>query len=102
MRTRYFIRFALIIGWQAIMAASIFYFSPSPTWLRVIEVSGFLLPFLGYFLAFYRAPAFAGWSRITRPMVLTLSFAIAATVGFFFFVYLMFFLFMVFGTHIGR
>jgi len=99
MRTRYFIGFALIICWQAAMAASIFCFRPSLLWLRVIEVSGFLLPFLTYFLAFYHAPAFAGWSRITRPVILTVSFAITTTVGFFFFVYLMFFLFMAFGGH---
>jgi hypothetical protein len=87
------------MGWQAAMTASIFYFSLSPTWLHVIAVSGCLLPFLGYFLGFYGAPAFAGLSRITRPVVLTLSFAVATAVGFYFWLFLMFGLFMGFGGH---
>ena len=97
MRGRYFISFAVILAWQAAMAASIF-FCPEH-WLRAIEVSGFLLPFLGYFFSFYRAPVFTDWSRIMRPIALTLSFAAVTVVGFFFFTFFMFFLFMTFGGH---
>ena len=81
------------------MSASIFYFNPSPIWLRIIEVSGYLLPFIGYFLFFYDIPAFANWSRIARPAVLTLLFAAATAVGFHSMLFLTFLLFMAFGGH---
>jgi hypothetical protein len=99
MRARYFIRLALILAWQFSMTAAIF-LSPQYNWMaHAFIVSGLLVPFIGYFLAFYEAPAFAGMSRITRPIFLTLLFVGTTAVGFYFFLFFSFFLFMAFGGH---
>jgi hypothetical protein len=99
MRTSYFIRLALILGWQASMIAAMF-LSPQYNWMtHAFIVSSLLVPFIGYFLAFYDAPAFADLSRITRPVVLTISFAIATAVGFWVLLFLIFVLLIAFGGH---
>ena len=63
----------------------------------IFVASAMLLPFIGYYLAFYNTPAFAGWSRINRPLILTLSFVVASIVGFFALFYLE--VFIAFGGH---
>lgn len=79
MRAAYLTRLASIIGWQASMIAAGLY-------LNVVTglffVSATLLPFIGYYWAFYDAPAFASWPRVKRASVLTLSFVFATIVGF--------------------
>ena len=87
MRAAYFIRLALIGCWQISMAAVIIYFGVRwtlPHWvLYFCGASGLILPLIGYYLAFYRMPAFVGLPRIVRPVVFTLAFIIATAVGFY-------------------
>ncbi len=100
MRAAYFIRVALIVGWQASMTAAIFYFSHSPHWVSESFVtSGLLLPFIGYFIVFYSSTGFVSSSRIARVMGITLASIAATGVGFWFLLFLMFGLFMAFGGH---
>ena len=91
-------KFALIIALQAGVIASIFYSNPSLLLLHTIVTSALVLPFIGYFLAFYRDPALASWSRVA----MTLTFIVATIAGFCLLFFIVFTLFMVFGTHIGR
>jgi hypothetical protein len=81
MRAAYFTRLALIIGWQAGMIAAVFYINLKNA-ESLFFVSATLLPFIGYYWAFYDAPAFANWSRVKRAAILTLSFVFATVVGF--------------------
>jgi hypothetical protein len=99
MRARYFIGLALILGWQASIAAAMFYFNSQPPVTDELVAVALIVPFIGYFVAFYGAPAFAGWSRVARPVFLTFIFSAATVIGFWFLFGLMFFLFMAFGGH---
>lgn len=100
MRVSYSKRLALIIALQAAMIAGPFLFGPSLDRLTtVFDAAAWILPFVGYFVAFYDAPFFARWSRITRPIVLTLSFIAATVIGFWILLPLIFMFFAAFGGH---
>ena len=99
MRARYFVGLALILGWQASIAAAMFYLNSQPPLTDELVAVGLIVPFIGYFVAFYGAPVFAGWSRVARPIFLTLIFSAATAVGFCFLFFLMFVLFMAFNGH---
>jgi hypothetical protein len=100
MRTAYYIRLALIFGWQTSMAFLSFYFSKSPDWVQdAFLASGMVLPFVGYFVVFYCSPGFVSPSHIARAIGIVLASIAAAVVGFITIFYFMFGLFMAFGGH---
>jgi hypothetical protein len=100
MRTAYYMRLPLILGWQAGMAALMFYFSKSPPWVSdAFVASALIFPFVGYIVAFYASSGFVSPSQIARLIGITLASVAATIVGFFFFLFLMFGLFMAFGGH---
>jgi hypothetical protein len=95
MRTHYYARFALIIAVQGVLIASGLYFSSSASELHIFATAGFVLPFIGYVLAFYRPAVAAGWSRVA----FSLSIIFVTSIGFFVLLFLTFFLLMAFSGH---
>jgi hypothetical protein len=94
MRSNYYARFALVIALQTILIVS-FFFSPSEAVTPIVVGGGFLLPFIGYLLAFYRPAVAAGWSRIAFIFLIVF----ATVIGFFVLLFLTFLLLMTFGGH---
>jgi len=80
------------------MTALIFSLNPSPFLPSAILTAALVLPFIAYFLAFYKACILANWSRVA----MTLTFILATILGFLISFSVVFILFMTFGTHIGR
>jgi len=95
MRFHYYTRFVLIIALQGILIASGLYLSPSDSVLHIFVTAGFVLPFIGYILAFYRPAVAAGWSRVA----FSLSIIFVTVIGFFVLLFLTFFLLMAFSGH---
>jgi hypothetical protein len=84
MRTANCKRLALIVIWQALMVAALFYSDLNATsrrWIpSIFGLAALPLPFVFYIAALYDAPLFARWHRILKASVLTLS-SVIVTVG---------------------
>jgi hypothetical protein len=100
MRASYFGYVALIVTCQAALLAGMFYFSRSPDWvIHSLVTLAVVVPFLGYFVAFYRSPRFAHTRHLHRIVILTIIFSVATAIGFWVSMVVLFVLFMVFGGH---
>jgi hypothetical protein len=86
MRAAYFIRVALILGWQLGMTIAMFYFaSPpdAPSHNGVFVAPALILPFIGHFILFYRSSGFVSPSRLARQIAITLASIFATVIGFY-------------------
>ena len=98
MRASYFGYVALIVACQAALVAGLFYFSRSPdSVIHSFVTLALVVPFLGYFVAFYRSPRFAHMRHVRRSVILTIIFSVATAIGFWVNMAVMFALFMAFG-----
>jgi hypothetical protein len=98
MRASYFGYVALIVACQAALLAGMFYFNRSPDWvIHSLVTLAVVVPFLGYFVAFYRSPKFAHMRHVRRIVILTIIFSVATAVGFWMCMVVLFILFMAFG-----
>jgi hypothetical protein len=99
MRASYFGYVALIVACQAALLAGMFYFNRSPDWvIHTFVTLAVVVPFLGYFVAFYRSPKFANTRHVHRIVILTIIFGVATAIGFWVSMVVLFVLFMALGS----
>jgi hypothetical protein len=100
MSLKYFSSVAVGLGCQAGLIAASFHFNSSAAWIiRGLVICALVLPFVGYLLAFHKAPMLSSCSQRTRWIVLSLLSSAASAVGFCISLGVVFFLLMAFGGH---